>query len=132
MDARQALGDLMEVSAQVEAAVLLDADGTVEAATIDDESRAEAFAAAARALVATASEIETGSPLTHLELVTAGGCVFVVRDAARAVAATTGTKPTSGLVLYDLRTCLRNAAAAEQEKPKRTRRRRDSEPAENA
>ena len=37
------------------------------------------------------------------------GSVFVVRDDERIVAAVTGREPTSGLVFYDLKTCLRLA-----------------------
>ena len=113
MDARQALDDLMEISAQVDAALLLRADGTVEESTIADESRSERVGAAVRRLVAAASEAETGPPLTHVELVTSQGCVFLVRDrdAGRAVVGVTRPSPTVGLVLYDLRTCLRNVGA---------------------
>ena len=129
MDARQALDDLMEVSAQVEAAVLFAADGGVEASTIADESRAGAFEAAARALVGAAADLETGAPLTQVQTVTSGGCAFVVRAAGRAIAATTGPSPNTGLVIYDLRTCLRNAAPPEPTpaKPKPTRRKAKSE-----
>ena len=112
MDARQALDDLMEISAQVDAAMLLRGDGTVEESTIADESRAAAAAAAARRLVEAASEAGTGRAVTHVELVTGQGCVFLVRDTGRdrAVVGVTGPSPMVGLVLYDLRTCLRNVA----------------------
>ena len=45
------------------------------------------------------------------------GSVFVVRDDERIVAAVTGREPTSGLVFYDLKTCLRLAG----EQPARKR-----------
>jgi hypothetical protein len=41
-----------------------------------------------------------------------------VREGGRTVAATTGPKPTSGLVVYDLRTCVQ---AIEPAAPKRKR-----------
>jgi hypothetical protein len=46
--------------------------------------------------------------------------VFVVRDPDRAVVATTRPEPTVGLVFYDLKTCLRSAAApgADDGKPR--------------
>ena len=37
--------------------------------------------------------------------------MFVVRDGSRLIAATTGPSPTVGLVFYDLKSCLRGAAA---------------------
>ena len=112
VDARHALEDLMEISAQVDAAVLLRRDGTVEASTIADEARAEAAAGAVRRLVEAASVGESGRSLTHVEIVTAQGSVFLVRDddSGRAVVGITRPSPTTGLVLYDLRTCLRNVA----------------------
>ena len=114
MDARQALDDLMEISAQVDAAMLLRADGSVEESTIADAARAETAAAGVQRLVEAASEAEAGRALTHVELVTSQGCVFLVRDTGRdrAVVGLTGPSPTVGLVLYDLRTCLRNVGGA--------------------
>ena len=103
----------MEISAQVDAAMLLRADGSVEESTITDDSRATAAAAIARRLVEAASEAESGRAVAQVELVTSQGCVFLVhdRDAGRSVVGVTGQSPTVGLVLYDLRTCLRNVAA---------------------
>ena len=58
MDAAQALADLTEISAQIEAAILLDAQGSVVAASVDS-ARAEALAGSARELFAAA---ERGNP----------------------------------------------------------------------
>ena len=49
--------------------------------------------------------------------------VFVVRDGDRVAAATTVPEPTAGLVLYDLRTCLRRI---EEPAPKRRRKKTDA------
>jgi predicted regulator of Ras-like GTPase activity (Roadblock/LC7/MglB family) len=117
MDAQQALADLMEISSQVEAAVLLTGGGDVVAATLPDE-RARAFARAVRELVDAASADER--TLTQLEAATGEGSVFVVREGDRLIAAATGASPTVGLVFYDLKTCLR-ALAAEPEKKRRRR-----------
>ena len=116
MDARQALDDLMEISAQVDAALLLRADGSVEASTIDDESRAEVAAVGARRLLEAADEVAGARALAHAEVVTSQGSVFLVRDTerGRAVVGVTRPSPTVGLVLYDLRTCLRNVAAGDE------------------
>jgi predicted regulator of Ras-like GTPase activity (Roadblock/LC7/MglB family) len=109
MDAAQALADLTEISPQIEAAVVLDEGGAVLAATLDDE-RAREVGRLARELLAQAERTRSGddtSP-TQLQAETRAGSVFVVREARRLIAATTPADPTSGLVFYDLRTCLRS------------------------
>ena len=145
MDPAAALADLVDVSSQVEAAVLFSIDGTTIASTVADEGRAAAFATAARRLFDAAEEGERGGPgarpLTQLEAATLDGSVFVVRQDDRLIAATTGPEPTVGLVFYDLKTCLRQAAelpaagepappAAEEAepkpKPRRTRKKADA------
>ena len=107
MDAQQALADLTEVSSQIEAAVVFDEKGKVAGSTLAD---GESFAQAAADLLAAAQEVKTGeSPLTQLEISTADGSVFVVRDGKTLIAATTGPAPTVGLVFYDLKSALRSA-----------------------
>jgi predicted regulator of Ras-like GTPase activity (Roadblock/LC7/MglB family) len=107
VDAEQALADLMEISSQVETAVVLDGDGTVAAASLPSREGAERLARHARDALSAAEAVRPGAPLTQLEAATRGGTLFVVREAGRTIAATTGCSPTAGLVLYDLRTCLR-------------------------
>jgi predicted regulator of Ras-like GTPase activity (Roadblock/LC7/MglB family) len=107
VDAAQALADLVEISAQIEAAVLAETDGTVLASTLADEERAQAVAGDAVELLQTAAG-GAGEPV-QLEAAVPEGSVFVVRDDKRLVAAVTGREPTVGLVLYDLKTCLRLA-----------------------
>ena len=111
MGTEAALADLMEISAQVEEAVLL-ADGEIAGATADDPIRSEALARAAREALIAADRVRSaaGRLVTQLQATTRAGSLFVVRDGDRTVAATTGPSPTAGLVLYDLRTCLRRAA----------------------
>ena len=106
MDAEAALNDLLEISSQVETAVIVGAGGEVEAASIRDDARARELGRAARELLEVAAEYAPGE-LRQVEVATGDGSVFVVRDAERAVAATTGRAPTAGLVFYDLKTCLR-------------------------
>ena len=143
MDAAQALADLTEISSQIQAAALIEPDGTVAASTLPDEARAGAFARAASELVGAAESVRSmgGESLTQLEVATAEGSVFVVRDAGRTIAATTSPEPTVGLVFYDLKSCLRSAAdeeptveatAAEAEaKPKAGRRKKQVADSEN-
>jgi predicted regulator of Ras-like GTPase activity (Roadblock/LC7/MglB family) len=120
MDAAQALSDLTEVSSQIDAALVLDADGSTMASTLDG-TRSEEVARAAQELlteVARASG-DGGKELAQLEVATTAGSVFVVRDEKRTIAATTGPEPTVGLVFYDLKSCLRSIAAEEKPKAKR-------------
>jgi predicted regulator of Ras-like GTPase activity (Roadblock/LC7/MglB family) len=107
----QALADLTEISAQIEAAVVFDREGTVVAATVDDD-KAGKLAAAALELLHAAEEHgaqstpEAAEPV-QLDVALQDGSVFIVRDADRLIAATTAPEPTVGLVFYDLKTCLR-------------------------
>ncbi len=117
MDAAQALTDLTEISSQIEAALVLDADGSTLASTLD-ESRAPEFAQVVQELVAAvrrAAATGEGGELAQAEIATGDGSVFLVRDEQRTIAATTGPEPTVGLVFYDLKSCLRSFA---EEKPK--------------
>jgi predicted regulator of Ras-like GTPase activity (Roadblock/LC7/MglB family) len=123
MDAAQALADLTEISSQIEAAVLAGADGSVVASTFREPSRGDEFARAAVGLVSAAGELRGGeSPggeLVQLQAATPRGSVFVVRDERHVVAALTGSKPTVGLVFYDLKTCLRMLEREQEQALKR-------------
>src|SRR2546429_7078519 len=121
MDAAQALSDLTEISSQIEAAIVLDTDGSELASTLDD-ARTKELSSTARELLAAVGRVsgDGGKELAQLEIATAEGSVFVVRDEHRTIAATTGREPTVGLVFYDLKSCLRSVAAEEKPKPKRT------------
>ena len=125
MDGIQALEELTEISSQIGAAALFTADPSVEAATTLPADRAEGFVRAVRALLDAAAD---GRDVQQLEVSTAEGSVFVVRDGERAIAATTGPEPTVGLVFYDLKSCLRTVTAHELEaqKPKRTRKKKEN------
>ncbi len=114
MDGAQALAELVEISSQIESAVLADGDGAVLASTFDDEARARAIAEEARGLLEGAAG-PAGSP-TQIEVAFHEGCVFVVTDGDRVVAAVTGRDPTAGLVFYDLKTCLRQSGEPEPAK----------------
>lgn len=117
MDAAEALADLIEISTQIETAVLVDAQGQVAASNLAEASQAESLARSARELLAAAEEdmggAESRERLVQLQVALPEGCVFVVRDEERVVAAVTVPDPTVGLVFYDLKTCLRHAAGEE-------------------
>lgn len=119
MDAASALADLTEISSQVETAAVLAADGTIVASTLDDAGRNERLVRAAGDLLAAGDELAGERKLTQLEAALRGGSVFVVRDGDRAIVATTTPAPTSGLVFYDLQTCLRSVADEPAPKPRR-------------
>ncbi len=119
MDAAQALSELMELSSQVTAAVVLDGDGASLASSSENAARADGLAAATRELVATAADLGSGGHgVTRVEVELADGAFFVVSEGGHTVGATTGPDPTSGLVVYDLRTC---AQAIAPPKKRRTR-----------
>jgi predicted regulator of Ras-like GTPase activity (Roadblock/LC7/MglB family) len=124
MDAKQALADLTEISSQIQAAVVFDDTGKVAGSTIEDGARADALAGAAIRLLEAAADVKGGgggSPLTQLEVATGEGSVFVVREGKSAIAATTGSNPTVGLVFYDLKSTLRNVKTAPARKPAASR-----------
>jgi predicted regulator of Ras-like GTPase activity (Roadblock/LC7/MglB family) len=117
----KALTELTEISTQIETAVVLDREGTVLAATVDDD-RAGRLAGAALELFRAADE-KREQDLVQLDAALQGGSVFVVRDADRLIAATTKPEPTVGLVFYDLKSCLRSLGETPP-KPKPKPRRR--------
>jgi len=119
MDASQALADLREISAQIEAAVIAERSGGLVASTIDDEERAGRFARAAAGLLSAAEEATAQGAPIQLEAVLGDGSVFAVREGDRLIAALTGPDPTVGLVFYDLKSCLRSVAVEAAEPPVR-------------
>src|ERR687885_3137 len=122
MDAAQALADLTEISSQIESAAFFGEDGEVGASTFADEERAQAFVRAARELLDAAAGLRSAASPNQVEVATAEGSIFVVRDDGRLIAATTTPEPTVGLVFYDLKSCLRAAAAEAEPEPAPKRR----------
>ena len=114
MEAAEALADLTEISTQIKTAVLVDAQGEVVASSGEDAERGQAIARGARELIAASEDAMGGAAarerLVQLQAATSGGCVFVVQDDDRLVAAITVPEPTVGLVFYYLKTCLRHVA----------------------
>ena len=109
MDGHEALADLKQISVQIEAAVIADHSGAVVACSPDDAATGDALSRLAREIweAADASRRDLGrDALTQVELSTAQGSVFVVRDERHVLLATTATDPTVGLVFYDLKSAL--------------------------
>ena len=63
--------------------------------------------------------------MTRVEVELEDGAVFVVRDGGRTIGAVTGPKPTSGLVVYDLRTCVQAIETAAPKKRRSARKPKD-------
>jgi hypothetical protein len=123
MDAAQALRELTELSTQIESAVILRADGAVLASTLEDPASEAALASSTLELFAAAFGLNPQPrEVTRVEVELESGAFIALRDRGRTIAATTGPQPTSGLVVYDLRTCLEGIT-----EPKQKRRKRASE-----
>jgi predicted regulator of Ras-like GTPase activity (Roadblock/LC7/MglB family) len=128
MDAAQALAELVELSSQITDAVVVDADGAVLASSSGDPAASGALAASVLELVTAAGELGSeGRDVTRVEVELEDGAFFVVREGGHTVGALTGPSPTSGLVVYDLRTC---AQAIDAPEPKKRRTRKPKEPSE--
>ncbi|HXG75701.1 MAG TPA: hypothetical protein VNJ53_03935 [Gaiellaceae bacterium] len=81
-------------------------------------------------LLAVAGELHAGvGEVVRVEVELAEGGLFVLREGGLTAAAVTGPRPTAGLVVYDLRTCLRGIEAPAA-KTGRGRRRKHEEAAE--
>jgi hypothetical protein len=118
MDAAQALTELMELSSQLESVVVLGPDGSILASSDPDSATSQELAETALELVGAAFDLSaTPVEVTRVEVELGAGALFVLREDARTIAARTGPQPTSGLVVYDLRTCLR---AIDDPEPKKT------------
>ena len=86
-----------------------------------------ALATSTLELVAAAADLGgEGRDVTRVEVELDEGAMFVVREGEYTIAATTGPDPTSGLVVYDLRTC----AQAITSGPRKRRARKPKEPSE--
>ena len=112
MSPAEALADLTDLSTQVRVAVLAGRDGGVLASTLDDDERSKQIASAARAVLETAARLRAhgDAQVRALEASLGDGSLFVASEGGVLIAATTGPEEPAGLVLYDLRTCLRRLA----------------------
>lgn len=114
---KEALDELLEMSSSIRQAVLVRSEGEVLASTFASGEAESAMVATARAMIDAArqSADEMGrSPIVQVFVEAKAGCVFIAlgeRDTW--LAATTGTDPTVGLVLYDVNTALRTALEGE-------------------
>ncbi len=115
--AREAIQELLEMSTSIRQAVLVRGEGEVLAGTFaNSQSEAVMVGMARRMLEEARMEArEMDRPaLTQLFVESMSGCIFIVTGEKDTwLAATTGTDPTVGLVLYDANTALRTALEGE-------------------
>jgi len=104
--AEAALEFLAEMSPDLRGAALLGSDGEVLAATDGDSERWRDDAAA---LFAAADEAE-GAPVEQVHIATEQGEVFAIRNAGLAAISVTDRFALASLMLFDLRSALRQLA----------------------
>jgi hypothetical protein len=113
---RQALAEsaparLVDMSADVRAAVLLDPAGGLIAASDADADRARRLAGLAHDLLL-AADAAASSPTEQIEAQVEGGAVFAVRSARHTLACVVRRLALPALILYDLRQTLLEVEAA--------------------
>ena len=111
----EAIRDLLNVSTDIQGVAVLGPDGDIAAAG-PRAVAADLAAACGRlweAAVARAAALGE-SPLDHVVVQDANGAVALLAARGRRIAAVTGPRPAVGLLLFDLRTCLGDAFAAEE------------------
>ena len=96
---------LVEVSADVRAAVLIDPAGGLVASSVDEPQQARRFAEVAHELVR-AADAASSDPTEQIEAQVEGGAVFAVRSARHTLACVVRRLALPALILYDLRQAL--------------------------
>jgi hypothetical protein len=107
-DADRALAYLEEISPQLRGCALLTAAGDVLAASGDPEAWEEAGAA-----LLVAADAAQGEPAAHAHVATGDGEVFCVREGKLAAVAVAERFVLASLMVFDLRSVLRDLAAGE-------------------
>lgn len=110
MSVDEAIHDLLNFSTDIRAVAVLDHGGEVAASAPPASSGA--LGAAAAGLWAEAqlcAGLSDGAQLDHVVVQDDSGAVGMVREGDRLAVAVTGPRPAVGLLLFDLRSCLRDA-----------------------
>ena len=108
-----ALDYLDELSTDIEAAVVLDRDGRIAAASGDDEERKESMRELVVTLLDRAADAAPTAGVDQLEVTTVEGSVFAVRGHDWTVGVVAGRKPLSSLMFYDLRNVVSDLGAGQ-------------------
>ncbi len=117
MDAAQSLAALSGLSSDIAHVAIVDADGSVVAATAGADGAklalvaSELFEVAAPNNAARGNAVRGNAAVAYVEVGLPTGSVFAVREGMQTVIATTGPEPASALVLHDLRTLFRSTGA---------------------
>src|SRR3954453_18014896 len=101
-----ALDYLGELSTDIRAAAVIDAQGDLAAVTGDDRERGQKMRTLALELLDTAAASVDG--VDQVEVVVGTGSVFAVRGDAWTVAVVAGRQPLASLMFYDLRNVVRD------------------------
>jgi predicted regulator of Ras-like GTPase activity (Roadblock/LC7/MglB family) len=114
MEAARALADLVEISPQIEAAVVVTADGEPAGSVGVPEPRVGVLARSLRELLDGAASFRSDrGRITQLHAELRDGDVFAVTaEDERTIVAVTSGRTSPGLVFYDLKRCL--AAVADE------------------
>lgn len=107
-DADRAVSYLEEISPQLRGCVLLSVDGEVLSASGDGDAWGES----ARELLAAADAAQR-EPAAYVHIATGDGEVFCVREGELAAVAVTERFVLASLMVFDLRSVLRDLAAGE-------------------
>jgi len=101
-----ALDYLAELSTDIRAGVVLDADGVLAAAWGGDDERGERVRELVTDLLERTDAAAGGEPPAQVEVSANGGGVFCVRSPGWTIAVVTGRYALSSLMFYDLRKVL--------------------------
>ena len=111
-----AFAEMLDISTDIDKAVLIGPDGVLASNMADEAQDVAIVQMRELARLAGARTAEMGSqPLTQLVVETPSGYVFFAReigDDGMSILATGRKNSRVGLVLYDLRTCMRDAREA--------------------
>ena len=107
MEAETALAELLDLSAGIEAAIVLEGERIVASSVAGEQ--AERFARAVLDVAAVAERVKPGrpAPLVRAEAVLGDGLLVLRREDGRTAAAVAGGGATASLVLHDLTSLLR-------------------------
>jgi predicted regulator of Ras-like GTPase activity (Roadblock/LC7/MglB family) len=113
MEAVRALADLVEISPQIEAAAVVNGDGTLAGSVGVPEAGTADLVRSVRELIDGAASFPSdGGRVTQLHAELAEGDLFAVAASEQTIVAVTGGRVSQGLVFYDLKRCL--AATADE------------------